>query len=240
MDQLFIKDIDLARIANPCSQDDVNGELNFVIDKFNNCKFQRELLAIRNPNLYGLNILNPIIKQVCDNLLIGNNYAAIALTNMLFEATMKFVLIFLNTDPNATSFDKLHSDAIKKFDDNILEQNINACKSLGYITKEDCKRLNELARVFRNPFSHASFSKKISDITNDGMMKFGRAPIKRLSELEFKDVRIADMPIFYMTQLQKYVDLNAMGYFGTIMHYVDKFDLMITEQIDKHKNVSRK
>jgi hypothetical protein len=71
-------------------------------------------------------------------------------------------------------------------------------------------------------------------------MKFGRAPIKRLSELEFKDVRIADMPIFYMAQLQKYVDLNAMGYFGTIMHYVDKFDLMITEQVDKHKNVSRK
>lgn len=64
MDQLFIKDIDLARIANPCSQDDVNGELNFVIDKFNNCKFQRELLAIRNPNLYGLNILNPIMSPL--------------------------------------------------------------------------------------------------------------------------------------------------------------------------------
>jgi hypothetical protein len=142
-------------------------------------------------------------------------------------------LIFLNTNPNATSFDKLHSDAIKKFDDNILEQNINACKSLGYITKEDCKRLNELARVFRNPFSHASFSKKISDITNDGMMKFGRAPIKRLSELEFKDVRIADMPIFYMAQLQKYVDLNAMGYFGTIMHYVNMFDQKINELFEK-------
>lgn len=235
MDQLFIKDINLARIANPCSQDDVNNELEIVLNKFNNAKFQRELLAIRNPNLYGLNILKPIIKQICDNLLIGNNYAAIALTNILFEATIKFTLIFLNTDPNATSFDKIHSEAIKKFDDNILEQNINACKSRGYITKEDGKRLTELAKVFRNPFSHASFSKKISDITNDGMMKFGRAPINKLSEIEFNDVKIADMPIFYMSYLQKYVDVNALGYFGTIMYYVDKFDLLISEQIENQK-----
>lgn len=230
MEQLFIKDINLARIANICSQDDINNELRIVLDKFNNSKFQHELLAIRNPNLYGLNILNPIIKEICDNLLIGNNYAAIALTNILFEATIKFTLIFLNTDPNATSFDKIHSEAIKKFDDNILEQNINACKSRGYIAKEDGKRLTELAKVFRNPFSHASFSKKISDITNDGMMKFGRAPINKLSEIEFNDVKIADMPIFYMSYLQKYVDINAIGYFGTIMYYVDKFDLMINER----------
>ena len=34
MDQLFIKEINLARIANPCSQDDVNSDLNVVLDKF--------------------------------------------------------------------------------------------------------------------------------------------------------------------------------------------------------------
>lgn len=233
MEQLFIKDVNLARIANPCSQDDLNKELRMVLDKFNHSEFQRELLAIRNPNLYGLNILNPIIKQICDNLLIGNSYAAIALTNMLFEATMKFALIFLNPNLNVTSYDKIHSDAIKMFDDNALEQNINACKSRRYISKEDCKRLNELARVFRNPFSHASFSKKISELTNDGMMKFGRAPISNLNEMEFKDVKIADMPIFYMSYLEKYVDKNAMGYFGTIMYYVDKLDLLISKQFDK-------
>ena len=233
MEQLFIKDVNLARIANPCSQDDINKELGMILDKFNHSKFQRELLAIRNPNLYGLNILNPIIKQICDNLLIGNNYAAIALTNLLFEATMKFALIFLNPNLHVTSYDKIHSEAIKKFDDNALEQNINACKSRGYISKEDCKRLNELARVFRNPFSHASFSKKISEITNDGMMIFGRAPISHLDEMEFKEVKIAEMPIFYMSYLQKYVDINAMGYFGTIMYYVDKLDLLISKQFDK-------
>ncbi len=233
MEQLFIKDVNLARIANPCSQNDINDELRIILDKFNHSKFQRELLAIRNPNLYGLKILNPIIRQICDNLLIGNNYAAIALTNMLFEATMKFTLIFLNPNLHVASYDKIHSDAIKKFDDNALEQNINACKSRGYINKDDCKRLNELARVFRNPFSHASFSKKISEITNDGMMKFGRAPLSHLDEMEIKDVKIADMPIFYMSYLQKYVDINAMGYFGTIMYYVDKLDLLITKQLDK-------
>ena len=233
MEQLFIKDVNLARIANPCSQNDINNELRIVLDKFNHSKFQRELLAIRNPNLYGLNILNPIIKQNCDNLLIGNNYAAITLTNMLFEATMKFSLIFLNPNLHVASYDKIHSDAIKKFDDNDLEQNINACRSRGYISKEDCKRLKELARVFRNPFTHASFSKKVSKITNDGMMKFGRAPLSHLDEMEFKDVKIADMPDFYMSYLQKYVDINAMGYFGTIMYYIDKLDLLITKQFDK-------
>ena len=233
MEQLFIKDVNLARIANPCSQNDINNELRIVLDKFNHSKFQRELLAIRNPNLYGLNILNPIIKQICDNLPIGNNYAAITLTNMLFEATMKFSLIFLNPNLHVASYDKIHSDAIKKFDDNDLEQNINACRSRGYISKEDCKRLKELARVFRNPFTHASFSKKVSRITNDGMMKFGRAPLSHLDEMEFKDVKIADMPDFYMSYLQKYVDINAMGYFGTIMYYIDKLDLLITKQFDK-------
>ena len=236
MDQLFIKDVNLARIANPCSHDDINNELKKVLDKFNNSKFQHELLAIRNPKLYGLNVLNPIIKEVCDNLLIGNNYAAIALTNMLFEATMKFSLIFFNPNLHVDSYDKIHINAIKEFDDNDLEKNINACKSRGYISKEDCKRLKELARVFRNPFSHASFSKKISEITNDGMMKFGRAPSSNINEIEFKDVKIADMPIFYMILLQKYVDMNAIGYFITIMYYVDKFDLMISEQIDRQRD----
>ena len=233
MDQLFIKDINLSRIANPCSQDDINKELKIVLCKFNNAKFKRELLAIRNPKLYGLNILNPIIKQVCDNLLIGNNYAAIALTNMLFEATIKFTLIFLNPNSHAASYDKIFSEAIKKFDDNNLEQNINACRTLNYITKEDCIRLKELAGVFRNPFSHASFSKKVSKIANDGMMKFGRAPISRINEIEFKDVKIADMPDFYMKQLEKYVDVNALGYFGTIMVYIDLFDQKINEMYEK-------
>lgn len=233
MEQLFIKDINLARIANPCSQDDINKELEIVLSKFNNAKFQRELLAIRDPKLYGLNTLKPIIKQICDNLLIGNNYAAIALTNMLFEATIKFTLIFLNPDSHAGSYDKIFSVAIKQYDDNNLEQNINACKTRGYITKEDCKRLKELAIVFRNPFSHASFSKKVSDITNDGMMKFGRVPISMINEIEFKDVKIADMPDFYMELLKKYVDENALGYFGTIMHYVDLFDQKLNELFEK-------
>lgn len=233
MDQLFIKDINLARIANPYSQDDINKELENVLSKFNNAKFQRELLAIRDPKLYGLNILNPFIKQICDNLLTGNNYAAIALTNVLFEAAIKFTLIFLNPDSHAESYDKLFSAAIKQFDDNELEQNINACKTRGYITKEDCKRLKELASVFRNPFSHASFSKKVAEITNDGMMKFGRAPISRINEIEFKDVKIADMPDFYMKQMEKYVDANALGYFCTIMHYVEMFDKKINDFFEK-------
>ena len=233
MDQLFIKDINLARIANPCSQDDINKELKIVLAKFSNSKFQRELLAIRNPKLYGLNILSPIIKQICDNLLIGNNYAAIALTNMLFEAAIKFTLIFLNPDSHVDSYDKIFSTAIKQYDDNNLERNINACKTRGYITKEDCKRLKELANVFRNHFSHASFSKKVSEITNDGIMKFGRAPISMINEIEFKDVKIADMPDFYMKQLEKYVDENALGYFGTIMYYVDMFDQKINYLFEK-------
>lgn len=233
MDQLFIKDVNLSRIANPYSQDDINKELEIVLSKFNSSKFQRELLAIRGPKLYGLNILNPIIKQICDNLLIGNNYAAIALTNMLFKAAIKFTLIFLNPDSHAASYDKLFSAAIKQYDDNNLEQNINACKTRGYITKEDCKRLKKLAIVFRNPFSHASFSKKVSEITNDGIMKFGRAPISMINEIEFKDVKIADMPDFYMKQLEKYVDVNALGYFCTIMHYIDLFDQKINKLFEK-------
>lgn len=229
MDQLFIKDINLTRIANPCSQDDFNKELGIVMENFNKIKYQRELLAIRNPKLYGLNILNPIIKQICDNILIGNNYAAIALTNMLFEASIKFTLIFLNPNPHAGAYEKIFSKAIKQFDDIDLEQNINACKTRGYITKEDCKRLKDLANAFRNPFSHASFSKKVSEFTNDGTMKFGRVPISKISEIEFRDVKIAEMPDFYMKKLEKYVDANAMGYFGTIMHYVDLFDKKIND-----------
>ena len=64
---------------------------------------------------------------------------------------------------------------------------------------------------------------------DDGMMKFGRAPISKINEIEFKDVKIADMPDFYMKQLEKYVDANALGYFGTIMHYVNMFDQKINE-----------
>ena len=230
MEQLFVKDVNLARIANPYSQEEFEVELKQTLSKFNSAKFQRELLAIRNPNLGELQILSPIIKETCDNLLLDNNFAAIALTNMLFEAMIKFSLIFLNTDYSAGGIDKIHKDAIYKYDDNDLEKNINACKTQGYITKEDAKRLKKLARIFRHRFSHASFSKKISEVTNDGMMKFGLAPLENLSQIEWRDVKVADMPLFYMFPLKRYVDMNALGYFGTIMYYVEKLDLLITKQ----------
>lgn len=233
MEQLFIKEVNLARIANPYSDEGLKKEIKDILSKFNNAKHQRELLAIRNPNLGELKILSPIIKEICDNLLLGNNFAAVALTNMLFEAMIKFSLIFLNTDYSAGGIDKVHKDAINKYDDNDLEKNINACKTQGYITKDDAKRLKELARIFRHRFSHASFSKKISEVTNDGLMKFGLAPLEDLSQIEWRDVKVADMPLFYMFPIQQYLDSNVLGYFGTIMDYLDKFDMMITNQFEQ-------
>ena len=60
-----------------------------------------------------------------------------------------------------------------------------------------------------------------------------RPGTRQLSEDDERILAAQGMPDFYMSYLQKYVEINAIDYFGTIMYYIDKLDLLITKQFDK-------
>lgn len=229
-EHLFIENVDISRIVCHTDCQDIISYLQNNIETICNHPNLRELLLIRNPKLGELRLLKPLIQQICDSILIGNNFAAVALTNMLFEATFKFFLVYMERTRNE-SLDKMFVESLQRYEDKELRQLINYCKSKGYITKDDCKRLTRLSILFRNAFSHASFSHS-GEVEGKSQ---GEMHLMSITTLEHQGVisfDIDSIPFIYMMRCSKYVDSNAFGYFATIMHFVDKFDQMITTSIN--------
>lgn len=237
-ENLFIEDVNLYRIANQLTSDEVNQLMQKNVWGICNHPNKKELLALRNPQLGELRLLSPIIQQICDSLLMANNYAAVALTNMLFEATIKFFLIFIERSRNEY-FENMFTQPLLQYESKDLRQLLNCCKTKGYITKDDWKRLDRLTEIFRNPFSHAQFSHsgEVDGRTEYEMHWFS---VDTMEEKRSAKSELEKMPILYMNRCTMYVDANALGYFATIMYYVDKLDLLISESIEKErKNVSK-
>lgn len=224
-----IGNIDLTRIARHMDDAKQAEVLQELLNRVSANKSRYDLFSLYQCELGEMRILHPLIREICTNLLMENYYAAVALTNMLFEATMKFGLIYLKADgrtlDDVESFEDIHKEEVSNYDDQDLEQNINACKRAGFITKDESKTLKDLSKLFRNNLSHASFSKMASGVKG----KFYLGRLSDLSHMEEQDMEISNIPIFYMQYLNQFVQHESKWYFYTIMHFVEKFDKMITD-----------
>lgn len=230
-----IGDIDLTRISQHMDDEKQAEVLQELVNRVSHNKSRYDLFSLYHCKLGEMRLLQPLIKEICVNLLMENFYAAATLTNMLFEATMKFALIYMNTNgrtlADVQSIEDIHKQEVADFDDQDLEQNINACKREGFITKEESKTLKDLNKQFRNPLSHGSFSKLASGIKG----KFCLFNISNSEVVQEQDMEISHIPIFYMQYLNQFVNQESQFYFYTIMYFVDKFDKMIADSF-KSKN----
>ena len=228
-----IGDIDLTRITRHMDNEKQTEVLQELLNRISANESRYDLFSLYQCEFEEMRLLLPLIREICINLLMGNYYAAVTLTNMLFEATMKFGLIYLKADgrtlDDVESFEDIHKEEVSNFDDQDLEKNINACKRAGFITKDEAKTLRDLSKFFRNPLSHASFSKMALGVKG----KFFLGRLSDPSHIEERDMEISNIPIFYMQHLNQFVKHESKFYFYTIMHFVEKFDKMISESFHK-------
>lgn len=128
--------------------------------------YTRSLIFIKYGKLNVLNGLKSIISEICNCLIIGNTQAAITLTNHLFENSLKQTLIIWDSQgrqfDDSKRIDETFKNEVETYDDKDIEPNINNCKRKGLITKDEAKRLIELKNIYRNSFSHASYTKLCS------------------------------------------------------------------------------
>lgn len=228
-----IGDIDLTRITRHMDNEKQTEVLQELLNRISANESRYDLFSLYQCELEEMRLLLPLIREICINLIMENYYADVTLTNMLFEATMKFGLIYLKADgrtlDDVESFEDIHKEEVSNFDDQDLEKNINACKRVGFITKDEAKTLRDLSKFFRNPLSHASFSKMALGVKG----KFFLGRLSDPSHIEERDMEISNIPIFYMQHLNQFVKHESKFYFYTIMHFVEKFDKMISESFHK-------
>lgn len=232
--QIFLKDINLSRIATSPTQEQIGREIENIIQGVGEHKFIREYIRLRHPKLCEFSFLSPIIQQICDNLLLKNYWAAVALTNFLFEATIKYALIYLDCQPIGCKLDEIHATSLKKYANQDLIPNLNRCRTLNILSKDDVERLKLLAQRFRNPFSHADLP-QIANTSPCDTMKMYVFSLEKQEEPVEHTLDWKKTPIFLFHHAGKYIEVNAEGYFLTIMHYVDKLDLLITKKIESEK-----
>lgn len=231
-----VTNIDLTRISRHMDNDKQVEVLQDLFNRITHNESRHDLFSLYQCELGELRLLHPLIEEICINLLIKNYYAAATLTNMLFEATFKLALIYLKsggrTLDDVETFEDIHKQEVASYDDQNLEQNINACKQAGFITKDESKQLKFLSQRFRNPLSHASFSKIASGVKGT----FVIADFNNPTDVKVQEMNISNIPIFYTRYLDQFVHHETQEYFYTIMHFVDKFDAMITEQFQNHNS----
>nr|WP_321377975.1 hypothetical protein [uncultured Bacteroides sp.] len=186
---------------------------------------KRKLVSIKFCELHVLNQLTYVISEICDCLIINANQAAITLTNHLFENMLKQALITI--DSNGRCFDenepmdKTFEAEVKEYDEKNLCDAIKQCESKRLITQDEVQRLNYLKNKFRNPFSHACYSKKLFKEAKMHILKGSLTDPQNIKE-EF--VNISNIPFLQLEAQKDFAEKNAFGYFVEIYSYVDKLD----------------
>lgn len=186
--------------------------------------YTRSLIFIKYGKLNVLNGLKYIISEICDCLIIGNTQAAITLTNHLFENSLKQTLIIGNSQgrqfDDSKRIDETFKNEVETYDDKDIEPNINNCKRKGLITKDEAKRLIELKNIYRNSFSHASYTKLFKNAS--AVMYSGG--LKNPTEVKEETADISKVPILYLLAQERFANKNALNYFIEVYEFIDKMD----------------
>lgn len=194
---------------------------------FNDCT--KKLIFIKYGKLNVLNSLKSIISEICDSLIIGNAQAAITLTNHLFENSLKQTLIIWDSQgrqfDDSKRIDETFKNEVETYDDKDIEPNINNCKRKGLITKDEAKRLIELKNIYRNSFSHASYSK----LFKNASMVLYSGNLKNPTEVKEETANISKVPLLYLLAQKQFANENALSYFLEVYEFIDKMDKMLLD-----------
>ncbi len=186
--------------------------------------YTRPLIFIKYGKLNVLNGLNSIISEICDCLIIGSTQAAITLTNHLFENSLKQTLITWDSQGrrfgDLGQMDETFKNEVETYDDAVLSSNIKKCQNKGLITEKDAERLNKLKNTYRNPFSHASYSKLFK---HDSTI-FYSTNLKNLAEIKKETVSISKVPLLSLLAQEEFAKNNALSYFLEVYEFIDKMD----------------
>ncbi len=200
------------------------------------------LVSIKKGNLYTLSELRSIINEICDSLIINNNQAAITLTNHLFENALKQVLIKWDSQGKQFSKNQLMEESLKKevkrFDGEYLKDNITTCYERGLISEDRKKRLMKLKNRFRNPLSHASYSKLFRNTT----IPIYVGSLNSTEKIEEKTINVSTIPVFSLLAQEEYAKRYAFEYFAEIYTFINDMDKKLLdlypdlkEYVDKNK-----
>jgi hypothetical protein len=125
---------------------------------------------------YRLIELDSLRHEICICICFGLYQAAITLTNHLLESLLKSALIFYHGRSNfqtkdthdgkiVSSLVNQYREAIEKYGDANLINNINSASKLGLISKEDKKELHKIRVQIRNAYGHADKVKMFGEMT---------------------------------------------------------------------------
>lgn len=231
------KNIDLKYSATSFSDTKVTKYLEELKSRITINNRTRSLIFIKYGKLNVLNELKSIISEICDCLIIGNGQAAITLTNHLFENSLKQTLITWDSQGKQFDVSKRLDDVFKNevetYDDKDIEPNINKCKSKGLVTKDEAKRLIELKNIFRNPFSHASYSKLFKDASTT----IYSGGLENPADIKEETVDISKTPFLYLLAQEQFAQKNAFLYFLEIYEFIDKMDQKLLELYPEVKEI---
>ncbi len=126
-------------------------------------------------NSYNWPEIDPIRIEICLCLIFGFCQAAITLTNHLFETLFKIALITQHAisnkvndkseAPTVGSITQQISPGFDKYNPEDLVKNIDRACAIGFITKDQKKKLHELRQGFRNAYSHSDKEKIFRGVT---------------------------------------------------------------------------
>lgn len=200
----------------------------------------RILIFIKYGKLNVLNELKSIISEICDCLIMDTSQAAITLTNHLFENSIKQTLIIWDSQGRRLGdlgqIDETFKNEVEAYDDKDIEPNINKCKSKGLITKNEAKRLIELKNMYRNSFSHASYSKLFKGAST--VLYSGSS--KNPTEVKEETAMIPKVPFLYLSAQEQFAQENALNYFLEVYGFIDKMDRKLLDLYPETKDLLQK
>ena len=112
--------------------------------------------------------LDPVRDEICRCIMCGMPQSAITLTNHFMELSLKVCLMYKYVNDNNQSLQNpmdCLKKAMKKYDNEVLSNNINTAYSVGLITEEQKDSLHSFRENFRNPYSHATLSNTVGKST---------------------------------------------------------------------------
>ena len=172
-----------------------------------------------------LKMLYPIINEICECLYLNHRYAALTLTNYLFEAMAKMSLIlYYGKDKvlvEKRNFEDAFKDEIEKFKNSNLHNNLELLCKIDLLSKVERDRLIDLKELYRNPFSHSSDNMYIKNASKKIAIGDLKDPEHKV---EYKQIGVMSMPEFFVEAGLEFMKKWGVSYFCEIHSYLVLLD----------------
>ena len=205
------------------TEEDIEERINAGISTESDKSTRLLIMNLSNTQLRILKPLLPDIQEICDCLFLQKYMAAITLTNLLFETMVKLTLVYHEANgrtlDDGYDFGNIYEKELNKYGKKNLGENIATLYKKNIITSEECDRLLNLKKSFRNPYSHGSNNKYVESATTtlyEGHL--GSNGIKECT------TTVTGNPYLLLDARRTFIRQFGLGYFAEIVKYITTFD----------------